>query len=102
MGDYPSSPDLIDAPLLNQPRYSVERPSCLEGADPLVILAFEEQVKLRCRLTIPRRRRNLIERLVGEQRCAMDVVAYTLVCFGDRAGLERQRGSRVRHILRMT
>jgi hypothetical protein len=46
MRNHTASPDLLLTPLRNESQQSVKRTAGLEGADPLVILAFEEESEL--------------------------------------------------------
>ena len=99
-------PHTFNSLLLNQSTQSVESSPSLEGADPLLVLAFEEQldfrlgrgggsiavnfVRVRCWLTCyvrpgtwtafgARRRCDLVYCLTGDCGCTMDVLLDSLM-----------------------
>jgi hypothetical protein len=97
MGDNASLPYFLQSYLLYQMSDRMESSTSLESTDTLIVLAFEEQIETRSRLSVPRCRSYLVDGFICQQGSAMHMVVDLTIRLGYRAGLEGHGSRNFRH-----
>jgi hypothetical protein len=89
MCHHASLPYLLQANLLYQMSHRMESSTGLESTDTLIVLAFEEEIETRSRLSVPRCRSYRVDGFVRQQGSAMYMLFDLAIRLRYRARLER-------------